>query len=134
LDEWLNKKQTNSFKMPASPFKGAPAKPQEPHQQPVVTAAAPVAAPQPAQLPPQPVTQPLPQMPPLQPQSQPQAQSLPPSQPQDIPAPQFGQEEGVVHLHAAPKPIPTMEEALANSAEIQIDENGELITHEPGQL
>ncbi len=134
LDDWINKKQTNSFKMPASPFKAAPGQPagQAPSQPPV--AGGPVAAPQPAQIPVQPVTQPQAQMPAQQPAAQAQPQSIAP-QPAPVIAPsQFGQDEGVVHLHAAPKPIPTMEEALANSGQIQIDENGQLVSHDPGQL
>lgn len=134
LDDWINKKQTNSFKMPASPFKAAPGQPtgQAPGQPPV--AGGPVAAPQPAQIPVQPVTQPQAQMPVQQAPLQAQPQSIPPQPAQDIQPSQFGQDEGVVHLHAAPKPIPTMEEALANSGQIQIDENGQLVTHDPGQL
>lgn len=133
LDEWLNKKQTNSFKMPASPFKQAPNQPAP--AQPVAGApVAPITPAQATQMPTQPVTQPMAQMPAVESALQPQAQSLPSVPPQPMPAPEFGQDEGVVHLHAAPKPIPTVDEVLASNSQIQIDENGQLITHEPGQL
>ena len=139
LDEWINKKQTNSFKMPASPFKQVPGQPAPAAQQLGGAPMTPVAAPQPPQSVAQPMSQPAPQLPPVQAYTQPQPQPLPiqqvpQSQPQEIPQTQSGQDEGVILLHAAPKPIPTVEEALANSGEIQIDENGQFINREPGQL
>lgn len=65
LDDWLNKKQTNSFKAPSSPFKQPPAAAAgtAPHPAP---ATAPLAAPQPLQAAPQ-----------LQPVQMPQAQAAP---------------------------------------------------------
>ena len=165
LDDWLNKKQTNSFKMPASPFKQAPpqtAAPQPMAPQATVTQqGVPVAQQQPLMqqpLPPQapvvqpqqpiqPMSQPLPQTQPTQPVQAPQAQAQSPAPlqpiPQDTssqPAPTVQQDisgnEGVINLHAKPepKPIPTIDEALAQSSQIQIDENGQLIVHEPGQI
>jgi len=137
LDEWLNKKQTNSFKMPASPFKGAPGQTTGqapmPAQLQVSQPLPPVAAPQPVQMPVLQTTQPLAQMPPAGPAVQPQAQSLSPIQAEAVPAPASTNDEGVLLLRPTPKPIPTLEEALANSGEIKIDDNGQLITSDTEQ-
>lgn len=139
LDDWLNKKQTNSFKMPSSPFKKdqpAAAAAGLPAQSPVQPA--PVAAPAPAQDPAspavmqQPPVQPAPAVgPPLQPYvpAQPvssiQQPALQPYTP-PTPEPKKHDDDGVVvHLHEQPKPIPTIEEATSGS-QIAIDDTGQL--------
>lgn len=129
LDDWLNKKQTNAFKTPASPFKQAPAnaapaatgpnvpvdpiQPQQPplQAQPQSLPPAPVFAPQNAPVAPQP----------YQPPPQPQ-----PSQTIDLKEEQPNQNEGVLHLRSQPVKLPDKDEFLNNSPFINIDENGQL--------
>lgn len=81
LDDWLDKKQTNSFKAPASPFNKPAAQPQSPQPQPVQPSQQQIQAPQYV----------------AQPSPQPMQQSVQPQPAQQLaPQPVSGQHEGTI--------------------------------------
>lgn len=132
LDDWLNKKQTNSFKVPSSPFKQPPAQPAG-----QVLSAPPVDTSQPLQPvgQPQAVQQAAPSLPaapaPLQGATQPT-----PVTTTEIPAPDLTVDDVVespYHVPELPKPAADNEGVLhlrstddnaANAGEIEIDQDG----------
>lgn len=154
LDDWLNKKQTNTFKTPASPFKQPPAGgpvqqtvPMAPIQAPVTPQLAqaqslPPAAQAPQQMPVQPLQpvpnpQPLPQQPAQETFIPPATQPITPAQLQSAPQPaaqstthpkqpDLDQNEGVLHLRPHPQVTPKIEDFNNGSSVINIDDSGQL--------
>ncbi len=155
LDDWLNKKQTNAFKMPSSPFnKQAPAPqpgtapastpPQQlqpVQQQPVqqqapvqAQAANPVPTPTPA---PAPIQTPAPApMPTPEPQLEPYKPAVPTQPPQTplavsepvhprVEAQKVSDDEGVLILHPK-EPAPAPQTPQSDNTQIDIDQDGVL--------
>ena len=130
LDDWLNKKQTNNFKVPSSPFKPpAPAPAPAQVAAPSPTPFQPVAAPQPLQAAPAP-----------QPAELPQAQAVPVLEPYEppevvqptthVPAPDLTVDDIVERPYHAPEPA-TQDEGVqhlrsAGDGGIDIDQDGVL--------
>lgn len=130
LDDWLNKKQTNTFKAPSSPFNkqqtattqpGASMAPQQPAQSPQI--------PTQQVIPPQPMV--APQNAPIAPAQQ--APTLQPYDPpirQQTPAPAQNQNEGVLHLR--PQVVAAEDDYTSSKSPfINIDDNGQLRHQEP---
>ncbi len=139
LDDWLNKKQTNSFKVPSSPFKQQPQQAPQPPMPPATTPAAvtPV-APQLSPLPPQvPQSIPAASVTPTPAMTQPQpavTSATQPSEPANasIPAPDLTVDDIVEHPYQAPQPV-KKDEAVVNlrdagdgANQIDIDQDGVL--------
>jgi hypothetical protein len=102
LDDWLNKKQTNAFKTPASPFKQAPPVAPITPQQAAMAPQQPLQPAQPPQIPQQQTMPPQPQMQPQQPLQAPQQAPMPPQQPLQPLQPQFASPQQPLQPYVPP--------------------------------